>query len=245
LWGNPLYNWEAHHRSGYAWWIQRFKAALNLVDIIRLDHFRGFAGYWEVPAGLPTAEIGRWVKGPGADFFSAIQQALGELPIIAEDLGEITPDVIELRDQFNLPGMKIFQFAFATDPDDPFLPHNYPVNCVAYTGTHDNDTAIGWYQTAPEAERDFCRRYLACSGDDIAWDMIRAVWSSVAMMALAPMQDFLRLGSEARMNFPGRPNGNWSWRLTPNALTPNLCHQIQELNYLYGRLAKAKKAADS
>lgn len=245
LWGNPLYNWEAHHRNGYAWWIQRFKAALNLVDIIRLDHFRGFAGYWEVPAGLPTAEIGRWVKGPGADFFSAIQQALGELPIIAEDLGEITPDVIELRDQFNLPGMKIFQFAFATDPDDPFLPHNYPVNCVAYTGTHDNDTAIGWYQTAPEAERDFCRRYLACSGDDIAWDMIRAVWSSVAMMALAPMQDFLRLGSEARMNFPGRPNGNWSWRLTPNVLTPDLCHQIQELNYLYSRLAKAKKTADS
>ncbi len=143
---------------------RRFKATLNLVDIIRLDHFRGFAGYWEIPAGKPTAEVGRWVTGPGADFFTAIQQALHGLPLIAEDLGEITSDVIELRERFHLPGMKVFQFAFASDADDPFLPHNYPTNCVAYTGTHDNDTTIGWYQTAPEVERDFCRRYLARSG---------------------------------------------------------------------------------
>ncbi len=241
LWGNPLYNWRAHRRSGYAWWIERFKATLNLVDIIRLDHFRGFAGYWEIPAGKPTAEVGRWVTGPGADFFTAIQQALHGLPLIAEDLGEITSDVIELRERFHLPGMKVFQFAFASDADDPFLPHNYPTNCVAYTGTHDNDTTIGWYQTAPEVERDFCRRYLARSGQDVAWDMIRGVWSSVAAMTLAPMQDFLRLGGEARMNFPGRPSGNWTWRLSPNALSPELGNQIRELNHLYGRNAAEKK----
>jgi len=236
LWGNPLYRWDAHAKSGYAWWIQRVRATLNTVDIIRMDHFRGFAGYWEVPAKMPTAEIGQWVPGPGAALFEALTQALGGLPIIAEDLGEITPDVVELRNRFQLPGMKIFQFAFSSDADDPFLPHNYPANCVAYTGTHDNDTALGWYQTAPEVETDFCRRYLARSGEDISWDMIRAVWSSVAVMSLAPLQDLLSLGGEGRMNFPGRASGNWTWRCRPSDLSPALAARLRELNTLYSRL---------
>ncbi|HVP21317.1 MAG TPA: 4-alpha-glucanotransferase [Anaerolineaceae bacterium] len=235
LWGNPLYRWSVHKKTGYNWWIQRMKSALQLFDIVRLDHFRGFAGYWEVRNGKPTAEIGRWVPGPGDSLFKAIQKELGELPIIAEDLGVITPDVVALRDEFEFPGMKIFQFAFWTGPDDPFFPHNYPVNCVAYTGTHDNDTTVGWFASAPENERDLCRRYLARPGIDIAWDVIRAVWSSVAMMALAPMQDFLSLGKEARMNFPSRASGNWSWRILPGAITPELTGRIKEINYLYSR----------
>ncbi len=240
LWGNPLYRWEVHAKSRFEWWVERMQAALEMVDLIRLDHFRGFAGYWEVPAGMPTAEVGRWVKGPAHAILQAFQQGLHGLPIIAEDLGEITPDVIELRDHYNLPGMKIFQFAFSSDADDPFLPHNYPVNCVAYTGTHDNDTALGWYQNAPENERDFCRRYLARSGENISWDMIRAVWSSVAIFAVAPLQDFLELGSEARMNVPARASGNWSWRFEAIALTPPLTERILEINTLYGRSAKPK-----
>ncbi|MBP7227963.1 MAG: 4-alpha-glucanotransferase [Longilinea sp.] len=237
LWGNPLYRWRVHRQTGYAWWIRRFKATLQMVDIVRLDHFRGFAGYWEVPANMPTAEIGRWVPGPGKHFIKSIREALGDLPIIAEDLGKITPDVEALRDDFCLPGMKIFQFAFSSDSDDPFLPHNYPSNCVAYTGTHDNDTALGWYLTAPEHERDFCRRYLARSGDDISWDMIRAVWSSVAVFAIAPLQDLLSLDSSGRMNFPGRPSGNWTWRMTADVLTPALARRMYETNQLYSRLA--------
>lgn len=237
LWGNPLYRWNVHKKTAYAWWIERVKASLNVFDIIRFDHFRGFAGYWEVPYGMPTAEKGRWAPGPGADFFNALMKSMGDLPLIAEDLGEITPDVVALRDQFNLPGMKIFQFAFATDPDDPFLPHNYPNNCVAYTGTHDNDTARGYYDSASEEERDFIRRYLARSGSDISWDMIRAVWSSVAVFALAPLQDMLSLGNAARMNFPGKPSGNWGWRMSGGALDPQLAERIFETNHLYSRLS--------
>lgn len=236
LWGNPLYHWEVHQKQEYSWWIERFKSTLQLVDVARLDHFRGFAGYWEIPYGMPTAEIGRWVRGPGIDFFEVVRKALGDLPIIAEDLGVITPDVIELRETFGLPGMKVFQFAFSSDPTDPFLPHNYPQQCVAFTGTHDNDTAIGWYQTAPESERDFIRRYLARSGEDIAWDMIRAVWSSVAVFALAPLQDVLSLGPEARMNLPGTASGNWTWRMSPNALTDQIAQRLNETNYLYARI---------
>jgi len=235
LWGNPLYRWEAHKKEGYAWWIKRFKAVLKMVDIVRLDHFRGFAGYWEVPAGNPTAEVGRWVKGPGKPFFKALMDEFKELPIIAEDLGEITPDVVDMRDSFNFPGMKIFQFAFSATPTDPFLPHNYPQNCVAYTGTHDNDTVVGWYRSAPENEKDFCRRYMARSGDDIAWDMIRAVWSSVAMFSICPTQDLLNLDTEGRMNYPGRPSGNWSWRVLPEQLQPWVADRLKELNHLYSR----------
>jgi len=235
LWGNPLYRWDVHRASGYAWWIKRIKATLKLFDIIRLDHFRGFAGYYEIPFGLPTAEIGTWVRGPGKDIFEKIQQALGDMPIIAEDLGEITSDVIELREHFGLPGMKILQFAFAGDSTEPFLPHNYPVNCVAYTGTHDNDTTRGWYDNAPEAEQDYCRRYFARSGEDIAWDMIRAVWSSVASFTLAPMQDFLNLDTKARMNMPGKLGGNWAWRMQADALSARLQARIKEQNTLYRR----------
>ncbi len=235
LWGNPLYRWNAHNEDRYQWWIRRIKSNLTQFDLLRLDHFRGFAGYWEIPAGMPTAEIGKWVKGPGNSFLKAIQTSFGDLPIIAEDLGEITPDVIALRDKFNLPGMKILQFAFSTDSEDPFLPHNYPVNCVAYTGTHDNDTVRGWYDSAPETERDFSRRYLSRSGMDISWDMIRSVWASVAKMALAPMQDFLSLGSDARMNFPGKLGGNWTWRMAANAMNESLQLRIHDINQLYGR----------
>ena len=236
LWGNPIYKWQVHQQSGYAWWIERIRATLARFDIIRLDHFRGFAGYWEIPAGMPTAENGRWAPGPGMDLFVALRNALKDLPIIAEDLGEITPDVIELREALGFPGMKVLHFAFQNDPNDPFLPHNYPVNCVAYSGTHDNDTTVGWYQHAPEKEKDFARRYLARSGDDIAWDMIRLAWSSVAVFSIAPMQDFLSLGSEARMNLPGRPGGNWTWRVNSDQINEDLIVRIREMNTLYSRL---------
>ncbi len=235
LWGNPLYRWDIHKKSGYSWWLNRISAVLSLVDYIRLDHFRGFAGYWKIPANMPTAEIGKWVKGPGIDFFKVVEEHFASLPLLAEDLGEITSDVIELRDSLGLPGMKILQFAFASTPDDPFLPHNYPTNCVAYTGTHDNDTVLGWYESAPEKERDFCRRYLARSGDDIAWDMIRAVWSSQADFALTPLQDLLSLGTEARMNFPGKPSGNWTFRYTNDSLDEELLLRLKEMNFLYSR----------
>jgi 4-alpha-glucanotransferase len=241
LWGNPLYNWEVHKKSEYDWWLKRITAVLNQVDIVRLDHFRGFEAYWEIPYGNETAEEGQWVKGPGHDFFRTVKEKLGELPIIAEDLGVITEEVIKMREDFNLPGMKILQFAFASDPDDDFLPHNYPVNCVAYTGTHDNNTTRGWYDTAPERERDLCRRYMARSGQDIAWSMIRILWQSVAAWVLAPMQDILKLGEWARMNYPGNPAGNWDWRMHPDAINEGLISRLHETNYLYGRLPSREK----
>lgn len=234
LWGNPLYRWNVHKSTGYKWWIERIRATLATVDIVRIDHFRGFAGYWEIPGGAPTAQQGRWVPGPGIDLFVAIRTALGELPIIAEDLGEITPDVIELRDALGLPGMKIYQFGFS-GPDNPFLPHHYPRNCVVYTGTHDNDTAWGWYRTAPAHELDFARRYLNVDGGDFAWDMIRSAWASVAVFALAPLQDFMNLGSEARMNFPGKVGGYWAWRMPEGSLHDDLKRRIRALNDLYER----------
>ena len=236
LWGNPLYRWEVHAEGGYSWWMSRMRAVLSVVDIVRLDHFRGFAGYWEIPAEEETAVKGRWVPGPGADFFHSMQDTFGELPIIAEDLGEITPDVIELRDQFQLPGMKVLVFAFNTDSMNKFLPHHYPTNCVVYTGTHDNDTVRGWYERVAENERDFARRYLACSGDDIAWDLIRAAWSSEAVYALAPMQDLLSLDNRARMNYPGQPSGNWIWRMGKSDLSEELKTRLKELNTLCGRV---------
>jgi 4-alpha-glucanotransferase len=235
LWGNPLYRWDVHAGQEYSWWIDRFRSVLEMVDVVRLDHFRGFAGYYEVPGGAKTAEHGRWVAGPGKPFFEAIRKALGELPIIAEDLGVITPDVVELREYFDLPGMKIFQFAFDSGPDDPFLPHKYSQNMVVYTGTHDNDTARGWYERVSEADRDFYRRYMNRDGSDVAWDMIRGAWMSVADLALAPMQDFLNLGNEARMNYPGRLGGNWTWRMPDGAASSQLADRIRELNYLYQR----------
>lgn len=235
LWGNPLYRWEKHRRSGYEWWLKRIRAALRLVDIIRIDHFRGFAGYWEIPAGSPTAEHGRWVPGPGANFFNVMSNSLGaELPIIAEDLGVITPDVVALRDSFGLPGMKILQFAFS-GPDNVFLPHHYSQNCVVYTGTHDNDTTRGWYASAPEDEKDFARRYLRVDGNDFAWDLIQTAWASVSVFALTPMQDLLNLDTEARMNFPSHLGGNWEWRLNQAVLSVELQKRIKELNWLFQR----------
>jgi 4-alpha-glucanotransferase len=242
LWGNPLYRWDAHRAGGYAWWIERFRFAFSQVDIVRIDHFRGFSGYWEIPAGNPTAEFGRWVPGPGAEFFRAIAGALQAdpsdsgkgLPIIAEDLGLITPPVLALRDEFNLPGMKILQFGFS-GRDDLFLPHRYVENCVAYTGTHDNATARGWFEAAPPGEREYALRYLNTNEKDFPWALIRAIWGSVAMFALAPMQDILGLGSEARMNYPSHLGGNWEWRMRPDALSDEASARLAEFNRLYQR----------
>jgi 4-alpha-glucanotransferase len=238
LWGNPLYDWAVHKKEKYAWWLSRVRAVLQTVDILRFDHFRGFAGYYEIPASHTTAEHGKWVTGPAQDFFRAVQNDLQKngsadtgLPIIAEDLGLVTPDVLELLEAFDLPGMKVLQFGF-TGPDNPFLPHNYVPNCVAYTGTHDNDTARSWYINAPENERDFARRYLGVDGQHFAWDLIRAVWKSVAVIAVAPMQDVLNLGGEARMNFPSKLGGNWEWRMTENDLRADLAAGLRELNWL-------------
>jgi 4-alpha-glucanotransferase len=242
LWGNPLYNWKEHKKDGYAWWLSRVRSSLQIFDILRFDHFRGFAGYYEIPAGHPTAEAGRWVTGPGKDLFRAVDKFLGDglntsgtgLPIIAEDLGLVTPDVIELLEAFNLPGMKVLQFGFS-GPDNPFLPHNYTTNCVAYTGTHDNDTARGWLESAEPHEREFAQRYLRVDGSDFAWDLIRAVWGSVADIAITPMQDLLNRGGEARMNFPSRLGGNWSWRIAESDLHEDLAGKLRELNWLFSR----------
>ncbi len=211
-WGNPLYDWKAMHEENYSWFINRIKTTLELVDIVRIDHFRGFAGYWEIPATEATAVKGKWVKGPGAKLFDAIEKKLGKMPIIAEDLGEITPDVVELRDRYDFPGMRILQFAFAGDTKNIFLPHNYISNTVVYSGTHDNDTTIGWFNSATDREREFVKKYVGTDGREIHWDLIRLAAESVAVMAVFPLQDILGLGTEARMNMPGQALGNWSWR---------------------------------
>ncbi len=235
LWGNPLYRWDVLAAQGYRWWIDRVRVALRLVDLIRLDHFRGFEAYWEIPAGMPTAEIGRWVKGPGDALFHALQDALGDLPFIAEDLGFITPEVKALRERWGFPGMKVLQFAFS-GPDNEYLPHNYTSpNWVVYTGTHDNDTTVGWFQTLDDTTRRYVLAYLARDGRDIAWDLMRLAWQSVAVLAIAPLQDVLRLGSEARMNTPGRADGNWAWRFREADLTPALADALAEMTAIYGR----------
>jgi 4-alpha-glucanotransferase len=236
LWGNPLYDWKVHRLTDFSWWVKRMRANCNLFDILRLDHFRGFVAHWEIPFGETTAEHGRWVEGPGRSFFEAIHRQLGNLPLVAEDLGEIDAEVTKLKKHLKLPGMKVLQFAFDGDPTNPFLPHNYSPQDIAYTGTHDNDTARGWYQHASESERDLFRRYFARDGTDIAWDMIRAVWSSVAGMCMAPMQDLLDLSSEARMNFPNRASGNWQWRMSSGAIDASLVSRLKEMNSLYGRM---------
>lgn len=235
LWGNPLYNWKAHQQSDFRWWVERLTKVCEMVDIIRLDHFRGFAGYWEVKSGSETAEKGRWVPAPGMEFLNKIIKEIEGISIIAEDLGVITPDVVNMREYFGFPGMKILQFAFEGDPKDQFLPHNYPVNCVVYTGTHDNDTARGWYERVSPESVEFYREYLHRDGSDVAWDMIRACWSSTAVYSLAPMQDFLDLGNMARMNYPGNPGGNWKWRMKPEDMDDFLGKRIARINYLYDR----------
>ena len=234
LWGNPLYDWEALREDGYSWWVERMRMALTLYDAVRVDHFRGFEAYWEIPADEDTAQNGRWVKGPGEQVFRAFEKALGELPIIAEDLGEITPEVEALRDELGLPGMKVLQFAFS-GPDNAFLPHEYEgSNWVVYTGTHDNDTTAGWWQSAGAEGRNFARRYF---GKELVsvWDFIRTAHSSVAARAVVPMQDVLELGPEHRMNVPGTAQGNWTWRLEESALTPQLAEKLRSLTETYGR----------
>lgn len=241
LWGNPLYKWSVHKKTGFDWWIRRIKNQLDAADLIRLDHFRGFNGYWEVPASEKTAINGRWVAGVGADFLTNLREVLGDLPLIAEDLGEISQDVIDLRESFGLPGMKILQFGFSDDARNLFLPHNYVQNCIAYTGTHDNDTAVGWYQTAPEKDRDFARRYLMSDGEDIAWKMVRSVWSSVAVYAIAPLQDIIQAGTESRMNFPGKAVGNWGYQFHASDLTPELAFRLKEMNTIYNRIPEINR----
>ena len=238
LWGNPLYRWEVLKETGYAWWIVRVQATLKLVDIVRLDHFRGFEAYWEVPGDADTAITGRWVKGPGADLFDALQNALDvrPLPFIAEDLGVITPEVVALREQFELPGMQVLQFAFSGGVAKMQAPYRYVRQCVVYTGTHDNDTALGWFRhSAPPAERELALKYMGVDGHDFNWDFIRLALSTVADTAIIPLQDVLGLDSEARMNYPSRPAGNWCWRYLTGALTPELSQRLGELTWIYGR----------
>jgi 4-alpha-glucanotransferase len=236
LWGNPLYNWPVLQESGFSWWIARIRATLAQVDHIRLDHFRGFEAFWQIPAGMPTAQVGQWVKAPGAELLKCLRKAIGGLPIIAEDLGLITPEVEALREQFGLPGMRILQFAFGGAAEDRFLPHNYEHHTVVYTGTHDNDTTRGWYATINDRERQHLREYLGkVDADDVAWDLIRLAWASVADMALAPLQDVLSLGTEARMNMPGRSGGFWSWRFTADMLDGRFLDRLAHLTQLYAR----------
>ncbi|MGF1499127.1 MAG: 4-alpha-glucanotransferase [Elainellaceae cyanobacterium] len=237
LWGNPIYNWQAMQEWGYKWWMQRFQALLEYVDIIRIDHFRGFQAYWEVQGGETTAMNGHWVEAPGEELFHTLEATLGELPIIAEDLGVITPEVEALRDKFEFPGMKILQFAFGSGSDNPYLPFNYTQNCLVYTGTHDNNTTVGWfYETLSDHERGAVVNYLGhISPYGIHWDMIRLALSSVANQAIIPLQDVLGLGTEARMNLPGKPSENWNWRYRPEALTQELGDRLRNLTVTYGR----------
>src|SRR5262249_10675448 len=232
LWGNPVYDWDALRTTGYRWCIDRVRALLAHVDAIRLDHFRGFAAAWHVPAGASTARSGQWGPGPGATLFSALQKELGGLPLIAEDLGLITPDVHALRDQFHLPGTRVLQFAFDGPTDHPHLPDHYVANTVAYTGTHDNPTTRGWYEELPDGQRQELRRYLerhGAEGGEAASALVRLAWSSRAALAIAPLQDLLNLGSEARMNVPGRTAANWRWRCTEDMLSASAFEWLREL----------------
>jgi 4-alpha-glucanotransferase len=247
LWGNPIYRWDLMACNGYAWWVDRFRAALRLFDLVRLDHFRGFEAYWEVPATAPTAMNGKWVKGPGRAFFETLQRAFGELPVIAENLGVITPEVEAIRHEFEFPGMSLLQFAFGTDPQGPsFRPHNYSHSLAAYTGGHDNDTTVGWWtstgvgestRTADDIrkEREFAKAYMGFEDEPIHWVFIRAVLASVAAIAMIPLQDVLGLGTEARMNLPGTTTGNWRWRYRPEALTDRIRARLRQWTLLYDR----------
>jgi 4-alpha-glucanotransferase len=242
LWGNPLYAWPKHKKTGYEWWAERVAAALKLVDIVRIDHFRGFESYWAVPAREKTAVKGKWMPGPGKALFAALSKKLGELPIIAEDLGEITPKVDELRLSLGLPGMRVLQFGFQADGKSNHLPVNFESGLtVCYSGTHDNNTTHGWYADAPEDERDYLRRYMNVSGDDVAWDMIRLAFSTNAMYAIAPLQDILDLGEGDRMNSPGIAAGWWGFRYTADMLTSEHGKKLRYLAELFGR---AEKKAD-
>lgn len=236
LWGNPLYNWKVHKETDYKWWVDRIAECLKLVDIVRIDHFRGFEAYWAVKYGEQTAINGEWVKGVGKELFDVIEDKLGNLPIIAEDLGLMTPEVEILRDSLNLPGMKILQFAFDEDDENDYMPHNIKhSNCVVYTGTHDNDTTVGWYEKAPEIYKDHFRRYMNTPGTDPAWDLIRLAFSSVASYAIIPIQDIMGLNSDNRMNTPGVASGNWQFRYTEEMLADDLIDKLLYLTNLFNR----------
>jgi 4-alpha-glucanotransferase len=238
LWGNPLYDWPVHAADGYAWWIARLRANFTLFDVVRIDHFRGFESYWSIPAGSATARPGHWVPGPGLGFFRAVRAALPEAKLIAEDLGTLTPEVVALREATGLPGMAVLQFAFGSGSDNFYLPHNHRANCVVYPGTHDNDTTLGWYVTADEKTRDHVRRYLRVGGSDIHGDFLRTAYASVCALAIIPLQDLLGLGSIARFNSPGQPEGNWSWRFRADQLAALLAGSgayLRELADLYRR----------
>lgn len=253
LWGNPLYRWERHAQRGFDWWIRRLAYALQLFDVVRVDHFRGFEAYWEIPAGAQTAASGRWVPGPGLALFRAIESQLGPVPLIAEDLGVITPLVEALRDAIGAPGMRVLQFAFGNDAKaSDYKPHNYPRHCVVYTGTHDNDTTVGWFhsragvgttrsQAEIDREREMVLRYTGTDGRQIAWDMIRLAWGSVADTAIAPMQDLMELGSEARMNLPGTTGNNWRWRYLPEQLTAGIEARLTLLTETFERDPRARE----
>jgi 4-alpha-glucanotransferase len=246
LWGNPVYDWHALRRTGFRFYIERLRALLALVDVIRLDHFRAFAAAWHVPADAQTAQTGQWIPGPGAEFFSAVRKELGALPFIAEDLGVITPDVDALRKEIHIPGTRVLQFAFGGNSDSPHLPANYSTNTVVYTGTHDNDTTRGWFESLPETERRKVSHYLNRTegdGREIAGELLRVAWSSVAALAIAPLQDLLNLGSEARMNLPGTAEGNWCWRATKDILNASVFEQLKDLTAKSNRLCLPQGSA--
>jgi 4-alpha-glucanotransferase len=240
LWGNPIYDWERLESDRFQWWVQRFEALLDCVDLIRIDHFRGFESYWAVKQGETTAINGEWMQAPGEALFDRLAEALGKLPMIAEDLGMITPEVEALRDKFDFPGMKILQFAFDSDPGNPYLTFNYVPNSVVYTGTHDNDTTVGWYDDRSPADQEKVRRYLGCAEtQEIHWDLLRMAFASVSHQAIIPLQDILGLGTPARMNAPGNAVGNWGWRYEQGALTRELSDRLRFFTEIYGRLPKA------
>ncbi|XZO03002.1 MAG: 4-alpha-glucanotransferase [Microcoleus sp.] len=239
LWGNPVYNWEELQANNFQWWVQRFEAIFDYVDVTRIDHFRGFEAYWAVKRGKKNAIEGEWIQAPGTALFEVINEKFGNLPIIAEDLGLITPEVEALRDRFEFPGMKILQFAFNSGPDEPFLPFNYERNCVVYTGTHDNDTTVGWFNQLQHHEREEVYRYLGClDPQGIHWSLIRMAWSSIANLAVVPFQDLLGLGADARMNFPGKAEGNWGWRYRAEALNWEVRDRLKTMTYICGRSPK-------
>jgi len=236
LWGNPLYDWQYSRETGFAWWIERIQANFKLYDILRIDHFRGLAGYWAVPYGEKTAQNGEWLDALGMEMFDAVFEKLGQLPIIAEDLGVITPDVEEMRDSFGFPGMKILQFAFDSAEENNFLPHTYSKNCVVYTGTHDNDTCMGWFNSSNPEDRGFLKNYIHNLDEkNFSWELIRLAWASVANIAIAPIQDILSLGNEARMNFPGKASGNWAWRMKNDQLTDQIVGRLKQVTETYFR----------
>ncbi len=238
-WGNPLYRWDIMADRNYDWWIERFRRTFEWVDVVRIDHFRGFEAYWEIPADEPTAIHGEWKGGPGESLFEAAARELGPLPVIAEDLGLITPEVEVLRDRLGFPGMRVLQFAFDGDPENPHLPENYPPHSVAYTGTHDNETSIGWWESASPDERDQLDQLVGEEDASASWKMIRLVWDSNAGWVVAPLQDILSLGSEARMNVPGRTDGNWGWRVAEGSLTRELADRLRSVTLRYDRTASS------